>query len=59
MIGEFPGIGANDLDEDDNLRSTADFRDLYRALLGQWFAVDPTSIVPGPLGSGVPDLLKP
>lgn len=59
MIGEFPGIGASDLDDDDNLRATADFRGLYRALLEQWFAVDAVPIITGASGFAPPTLLKP
>jgi len=59
MIGEFPGIAANDLDDDDNLRATSDYRGLYRALLEQWFAVDAASVIPGASGFTAPELLKP
>ena len=45
MVGEFPGLTA--LDADDNLRSTSDFRGLYRGLLEQWFGVDAAPIIPG------------
>ena len=44
MVGEFPGLTA--LDEDDNLRSTSDFRGVYRGLLEQWFGVDAAPIIP-------------
>ncbi len=59
MVGEFPGIGANDLDEDDNLRATADFRGLYRGLLEQWLSVDAAPIIPGAGSFAAPTLLKP
>jgi uncharacterized protein (DUF1501 family) len=59
MIGEFPGIAANDLDDDDNLRPTADFRGLYRALLEQWFAVDAAAVIPNAASFAPPALLKP
>ena len=45
MVGEFPGLPA--LDSDDNLRSNADFRGVYRGLLEQWFGVDAAPIIPG------------
>jgi uncharacterized protein (DUF1501 family) len=45
QVGEFPGLAT--LDDDDNLRSTADFRAVYCALLEQWFGVDATPIIPG------------
>jgi uncharacterized protein (DUF1501 family) len=59
MIGEFPGIAANDLDDDDNLRATADFRGVYRGLLEQWLSVDAASIIPNASNFAAPALLKP
>jgi len=56
MIGEFPGIAGSDLDEDDNLRATVDFRGVYRGLLEQWFKVDPTGIVPNHTSFAAPAL---
>jgi uncharacterized protein (DUF1501 family) len=44
MIGEFPGLGQ--LDADDNLRSTSDFRGLYCSILEQWFNVDAAAVIP-------------
>jgi uncharacterized protein (DUF1501 family) len=44
MVGEFPGLAV--LDEDDNLRNTADFRGVYCALLEQWLGVDAGAIIP-------------
>jgi uncharacterized protein (DUF1501 family) len=44
MVGEFPGLAV--LDEDDNLRNTADFRGVYCALLEQWLGVDAGPIIP-------------
>ena len=44
-VGEFPGLAQ--LDEDDNLRSTSDFRGVYAALMEQWMDVDAGPIVPG------------
>ena len=35
MIGEFPGLAQ--LDDDDNLRATSDFRGLYCSIIEQWF----------------------
>ena len=35
------------LDEDENLRSTFDFRSLYCGLLEQWFGVDAAAVIPG------------
>jgi len=44
MIGEFPGLAQ--LDADDNLRSTSDFRGLYCSILEQWFNVDAAAVIP-------------
>lgn len=56
MVGEFPGLTV--LDDDDNLRSTSDFRGLYRGLLEQWFGVDAAPIIPGAASFAAPALLK-
>ena len=45
MVGEWPGLDV--LDEDDNLRSTSDFRAVYCGLLEQWFGVDAAAVIPG------------
>jgi uncharacterized protein (DUF1501 family) len=57
MVGEFPGLTT--LDEDDNLRSTSDFRALYRGLLEQWLGVDAAPIIPNASQFDPPVLLKP
>jgi uncharacterized protein (DUF1501 family) len=44
MIGEPPDL--TNLDEDDNLRATADFRGLYCAILEQWFDQDAAPLIP-------------
>ena len=44
MIGEFPGLAQ--LDADDNLRNTSDFRGLYCSILEQWFDVDAAAVIP-------------
>ncbi|MDQ2983674.1 MAG: DUF1501 domain-containing protein, partial [Actinomycetota bacterium] len=46
LIGEFPGLGANGLDEDGNVRATADFRGLYSALIEQWLGSDAAAVIP-------------
>jgi uncharacterized protein (DUF1501 family) len=56
MIGEFPGLAS--LDEQQNLRPTADFRGLYCALLEQWFGVDAAAVIPGAASFQRPDLLR-
>ena len=45
MIGEFPGLAK--LDDDGNLRATADFRGLYGAILEDWLGTDADAIIPG------------
>jgi uncharacterized protein (DUF1501 family) len=45
MVGEFPGLKTG-LDEDGNVRATADFRGVYASLLEQWLGVDAGSVLP-------------
>jgi uncharacterized protein (DUF1501 family) len=47
MVGSFPGIEDAQLDNQDNLRATADFRGVYCALLEQWLDVDAADVIPG------------
>lgn len=56
MVSEFPGLTT--LDEDDNLRSTSDFRGVYRGLLEQWLGVDAAPIIPNASQFAAPRLLK-
>lgn len=56
MVGEFPGLG--NLDDDDNLRHTSDFRGLYCSLLEQWFDVDAGAVIPGASSFARPQLLS-
>lgn len=56
MVGEFPGLAS--LDEDDNLRSTSDFRSMYCSLLEQWYGQDATPIIPGASGFARPQLVR-
>lgn len=44
MVGEFPGLMT--LYGDENLRSTSDFRGVYKGLLEQWLGVDAGPIIP-------------
>lgn len=44
LLGEHPGLGR--LDEDGNLRTTTDFRSVYRGVLEQWFGVDARDVLP-------------
>jgi uncharacterized protein (DUF1501 family) len=55
MVGEFPGLAV--LDEDDNLRNTADFRGVYCALLEQWLGVDAGPIIPNASSFARPTLV--
>jgi uncharacterized protein (DUF1501 family) len=55
MIGEWPGLKV--LDEDDNLRSTSDFRSVYCSLVEQWFGVDADAVIPGASGLARPVLI--
>jgi uncharacterized protein (DUF1501 family) len=57
LVGEFPGV-AGGLDEQGNLKPTADFRQVYAALLEQWFGVDAGAIVPGASAFSRPVLLR-
>ena len=56
MIGEYPGL--KNLDDEGNLRATADYRGLYCALLEQWLGADATGIVPGASSFARPQILK-
>jgi uncharacterized protein (DUF1501 family) len=57
MVGEFPGLAT--LDEQENLRSTSDFRAMYCSLLEQWLGQDAGPIIPGASGFARPALVKP
>ncbi len=56
MVGEWPGLGA--LDEDDNVVHTSDFRSLYCSILEQWFDVDADQIIPGASGFARPQIIR-
>jgi uncharacterized protein (DUF1501 family) len=55
MVGEFPGLAQ--LDDDDNLRSTSDFRGLYCSIIEQWFDVDAGAVIPDAAGFARPALI--
>jgi uncharacterized protein (DUF1501 family) len=57
MVGEFPGLGSG-LDEQGNLRATADFRGVYSAILEQWFDTDAAAIIPSAASFARPTLLR-
>src|SRR5438132_1119694 len=56
MVGEFPGV--DNLDDDGNLRATADFRGVYCSLLEQWLNEDATAVIPGAGSFQRPVLVK-
>jgi uncharacterized protein (DUF1501 family) len=56
LVGGFPGLG--NLDEDDNLKATSDFRGVYSALSEQWFGVDAGAVIPGAGGFARPTLIS-
>jgi uncharacterized protein (DUF1501 family) len=45
MIGEFPGLKTG-LDDDGNVKATADFRGVYASLLEQWLGADAAAVLP-------------
>ncbi len=55
MVGEFPGLAQ--LDQQDNLRATSDFRAVYCGLLEQWFAADAAAVIPGASSFARPQLV--
>jgi uncharacterized protein (DUF1501 family) len=44
MVAEFPGL--SQLDENENLRNTSDFRAVYCSLLEQWFQTEAGLVIP-------------
>ena len=56
MVGEFPGL--SNLDQDENLRVTSDFRGMYCSLLEQWLGFDAAQVIPGASGFARPQLVK-
>jgi uncharacterized protein (DUF1501 family) len=56
MIGEFPGLGA--LDENENVRNTSDFRSMYCSLLEQWFQTEAGIVIPEAASFERPTLIK-
>jgi uncharacterized protein (DUF1501 family) len=45
MIGEFPDLKTG-LDDDGNVKATADFRGVYASLLEQWLGMDADAVIP-------------
>ena len=58
VVGEFPGLAGKGLDEDGNVRATADFRGVYCALLEQWLGVDAERVIPGAKAFARPKLVR-
>ena len=56
MIGEFPGV--DNLDDDGNLKATADFRGIYCSLIEQWLNADAGAVIPGASSFSRTPLLK-
>jgi uncharacterized protein (DUF1501 family) len=56
MVGEFPGLAQ--LDGNDNVRVTSDFRAMYCSLLEQWLGHDAASVIPGASSFQRPVLVK-
>jgi uncharacterized protein (DUF1501 family) len=56
LIGEFPGLA--NLDDNDNLRATTDFRAIYCSLLEQWLGHDAAGVIPGAAGFARPALVR-
>ena len=57
QVGEFPGL-ATGLDEDGNLKATADFRSVYASLLEQWLHFDASRVIPNASKFARPQLVK-
>lgn len=55
LLGEFTGLAQ--LDEDDNVRASMDFRALHGAILDQWFGFDAARIMPGVRNFAAPSIL--
>jgi uncharacterized protein (DUF1501 family) len=56
MVGEFPGLAQ--LDQNDNVRVTSDFRAMYCSLLEEWLGHDAASVIPGASSFERPVLVK-
>jgi uncharacterized protein (DUF1501 family) len=56
MVGEFPGL--TNLDENDNVLNTSDFRALYCSLLEQWFQTEAGLVIPDAASFQRPVLVK-
>jgi uncharacterized protein (DUF1501 family) len=57
VLGGLPDLG--DLDEDDNLRHTVDYRALYSSIVGEWFGDEPEAVIPDAADFEHPTLIEP
>jgi uncharacterized protein (DUF1501 family) len=44
-VGAMPGLGPNELDEDDNIKHSVDFRAVYSKLVDEWFNDEPGAVI--------------
>jgi uncharacterized protein (DUF1501 family) len=58
MVGSFPGLLDAQLDNQDNLRATSDFRGVYCALLEQWLEADASAVISDAASFTQPALVK-
>jgi uncharacterized protein (DUF1501 family) len=58
MVGEFPGLSPQDLDENENVVRTSDFRGMYCSLLEQWFQTEAGLVIPEAASFERPVLIK-
>jgi uncharacterized protein (DUF1501 family) len=56
MVGEFPGL--TNLDENENVVRTSDFRSMYCSLLEQWFQTEAGLVIPEAASFERPVLIK-
>ena len=56
MVGEFPGL--TNLDENENVMRTSDFRGMYCSLLEQWFQTEAGLVIPEAASFERPVLIK-
>ena len=56
MVGEFPGL--TNLDENENVLRTSDFRGMYCSLLEQWFETEAGLVIPEAASFERPVLVK-
>jgi uncharacterized protein (DUF1501 family) len=58
MVGEFPGLSPQNLDENENVVRTSDFRGMYCSLLEQWFQTEAGLVIPEASSFERPVLVK-